>query len=487
MNQPGNGSARTVTYSINAPAGGWSTANDGDYFINMQPNQVQDSAGDSVKAEPLAAFSIAIAPVSIPSTGGADTYYVESDPISVYTEMFVNTPSTGDPMYLFSPTALSPLTISGAGGNDAVTFDFSNGNPLAAAGASFDGGIGVNSLSIIGSPGNDSITVDGAQVNFGDEPINYANTQSIVVTGGGGDDTLEQLAQPGATLAFGGDGQPTLIVDAGSYTFTGTPTVNTSTMTVFDYSSILFSAASPGAGITAQTLAALNLGPAATATLLNPASHGDRTVLVLGNLTESSTSTLNLGSNDMIVQGGNFPNLVTKIRSGLNLSHGGYWNGPGITSSTAAAGGNTALGIELNSNGSGGTLVSTFDGQGVSSSAVLIKYTYYGDANLDGKVNASDYALLDNGLNMGLTGWQNGDFNYDGVINGDDYALADNAYNTQGSVTLAAIPAAPPTTNTAQTAAPMAVAISIPNNSGTDETMELKKNRRSLLDLLDGE
>jgi hypothetical protein len=60
-------------------------------------------------------------------------------------------------------------------------------------------------------------------------------------------------------------------------------------------------------------------------------------------------------------------------------------------------------------------------------------YTYYGDANLDGQVDASDYSLIDNGYLNGLTGWQNGDFNYDGVINGSDYTLIDNAYNMQGS------------------------------------------------------
>ena len=63
-----------------------------------------------------------------------------------------------------------------------------------------------------------------------------------------------------------------------------------------------------------------------------------------------------------------------------------------------------------------------------------MKYTYYGDANLDGKVDASDYSLIDSGYasNGADTGWYNGDFNYDGVINGSDYTLIDNAFNTQG-------------------------------------------------------
>jgi hypothetical protein len=64
---------------------------------------------------------------------------------------------------------------------------------------------------------------------------------------------------------------------------------------------------------------------------------------------------------------------------------------------------------------------------------VLVKYTYYGDANLDGQVDGSDYTLIDNGFNQhgSLTGWYNGDFNYDGKIDGSDYTLIDNAFNTQ--------------------------------------------------------
>ena len=80
---------------------------------------------------------------------------------------------------------------------------------------------------------------------------------------------------------------------------------------------------------------------------------------------------------------------------------------------------------------------STFDGEPVGDTDVLIKYTFYGDTNLDGLVNAADYTALDNGFNTQsgptpLTGWRNGDFNYDGVINGDDYTLIDNPWQHPG-------------------------------------------------------
>jgi len=82
---------------------------------------------------------------------------------------------------------------------------------------------------------------------------------------------------------------------------------------------------------------------------------------------------------------------------------------------------------------------------------VAVKYTYYGDANLNGTVDGSDYSLIDNGYTSHgtLTGWQNGDFNYDGAINGSDYTLMDNAFNTQGAQLAAAI-ASPDALATAQ-------------------------------------
>ena len=63
-------------------------------------------------------------------------------------------------------------------------------------------------------------------------------------------------------------------------------------------------------------------------------------------------------------------------------------------------------------------------------------YTYNGDANLDGKVNADDYFLIDSHYNQGAPvndgeAFHSGDFNYDGHINGDDYALIDAAFTGQ--------------------------------------------------------
>jgi hypothetical protein len=75
----------------------------------------------------------------------------------------------------------------------------------------------------------------------------------------------------------------------------------------------------------------------------------------------------------------------------------------------------------------------SFEGSPVLATDVLIKYTWYGDANLDGKVDGSDYSRIDSGFLAHATGWANGDFNYDNTVNGSDYTLIDNAFNTQGN------------------------------------------------------
>src|SRR4029079_19098706 len=73
----------------------------------------------------------------------------------------------------------------------------------------------------------------------------------------------------------------------------------------------------------------------------------------------------------------------------------------------------------------------TFDGSEVAASDVLVKYTWYGDSDFNGRVNFDDYVRTDNGFNNHLSGWLNGDFDLNGVVNFDDYVLIDLAFNTQ--------------------------------------------------------
>jgi hypothetical protein len=85
----------------------------------------------------------------------------------------------------------------------------------------------------------------------------------------------------------------------------------------------------------------------------------------------------------------------------------------------------------------GGT--GTFSGQPYTATDTLVKYTWNGDATLDGRVTFDDYVKIDTGFNQQLTGWLNGDFNYSGGVSFDDYVLIDIAFNQQNGTLSRAI------------------------------------------------
>jgi chondroitin AC lyase len=198
-----------------------------------------------------------------------------------------------------------------------------------------------------------------------------------------------------------------------------------------------------------------NINTGGTLTIAPPLTHASRQLLVVnsGNLniagtTGAWTGTVDLTGNDLDIANGNLAQITDQLRSG---NANGSWAGTGIMSSTSADDSThlTALGVILNGStyGTSGSL-GLFDGTNPAPTDVLVKYTYIGDANLDGQIDGSDYTLIDNGFNNHLTGWQNGDFNYDGKIDGSDYTLLDNAFNMQAGSLASTFDA----TNTAQIA-----------------------------------
>src|SRR5207237_1466113 len=101
-----------------------------------------------------------------------------------------------------------------------------------------------------------------------------------------------------------------------------------------------------------------------------------------------------LTSNALITTGTPISVIKGYITSAYNA---GSWTGTGLTSTHAAAIAadptnlhKTALGYASASS----LGVSLFDGQSVSGTNVLVRYTYSGDANLDGTVNALDFNAL---------------------------------------------------------------------------------------------
>jgi len=114
--------------------------------------------------------------------------------------------------------------------------------------------------------------------------------------------------------------------------------------------------------------------------------------------------------------------------------HNGAWDGFGITSGAARFNPNHSTALGLLSGAEFKSLrgpAATFGGLPVADTDALVKYTWYGDSDLNGKVNFDDYVRIDQGFNNHLSGWLNGDFDYSGQVNFDDYVLIDLAFNTQ--------------------------------------------------------
>jgi hypothetical protein len=411
----------TVSYLINGTSPACfttATLTPGSYTFQVT---MTDTHGVSMTSS----VSLVVEYSTINGTSGNDTIRLVRNgaALEVYVNNITSTPTYTVPY----ASQTQAFTVAGLAGNDNIIVDFSGGaTPVPTAGITTDGTTGGSSdtLTITGTSGNDTATVNATTIAFNGSTITYANMESIVVNSGAGSDTLTQTAQPGGVLSFTGGASDTLNINSGNYAFP---------------------APSAGAGIVATSFNTLSIAMGSTVSLATAAQHSDRTVLSLSTLTilggtDAWTGKLDLGGNDLIVSAGNLTTITNQIKSGLNAAASGYWNGNGITSSTAAADAAhlTALGVLLN-NAAGspvygtGTFYGPFDGQSPASAAVLVKFTDYGDTDLNGVVDGGDYSRIDNGFNMGLTNWVDGNFNYDAAgVDGADYALIDNTFNSGG-------------------------------------------------------
>src|SRR5205807_5077059 len=147
--------------------------------------------------------------------------------------------------------------------------------------------------------------------------------------------------------------------------------------------------------------------------------------------------------------GSTYTGVTGLIQSGRNS---GNWSGPGIiTSKTdATTSVRTSIGVataQQVKNLSSATATAVWAGQTVTGSDTLVMYTYGGDANLDGKIDISDYGRIDFNIPLHTTGWFNGDFNYDGKIDISDYGIIDfnigiqgTPFSTAGGLSATAVP-----------------------------------------------
>jgi autotransporter-associated beta strand protein len=140
--------------------------------------------------------------------------------------------------------------------------------------------------------------------------------------------------------------------------------------------------------------------------------------------------TLDVANNDLVVQStaankaNDFARLHQLLEIGFNA---GNWAGNGITSSTAAGNPNTDTTLSLVDNALLG--YTDFSGVPVTADSILLKYTYYGDIDQNGQVDADDLTVFAN--NFGRTSGAtqvDGDIDFNGTVDADDLTVFANNF-----------------------------------------------------------
>jgi len=293
-----------------------------------------------------------------------------------------------------------PLTISGPITQTAGNFGFTKSTGLA------------------------KLTIGGTTANT------YAGLTRV-------NDGAVELNKPAGVTAVGGD----LSVFGGSVKLLADNQIaDTSNVTIANAGTTVdLNGKSETVGGLTMTGGSLTTGTASGGT-------GAFTVFRATSLALSGAAKFDLGGNRMIIDyAGASP--AQSIRQAILSAKGtGNWAGPGLTSNLLAISANAAknaLGYAEASDAlspAGGM----FAGQSVDGTAILVRYTIQGDANLDGTVNFNDLLALARHYNASGADvtWGVGDFDYNGTVNFNDLLTLARNYNQ--ALPAGAIPGATP-------------------------------------------
>jgi autotransporter-associated beta strand protein len=308
---------------------------------------------------------------------------------------------------------------TGASGTEAIFMPQTSG---VTAGMTVTGGnLPSGTVSVVSVDSPTQITVNRSRTtaitNFAGAdtltftPSNFDRTLTLSGTNTGNNTLSAALGNSagGGKLSISKLGTGTWVLN-GANTYTGGTTVSAGTLKL---------------GNTLKTSTSINVASGAALVMTTNGSH----VLFTPSLTIAAGGTLDLNDNDLVVDytgASPWAKIKALLTSGFN---NGNENGPGIISSAALVNGTGELGYAENSD----VNLANVDGVVPDQSAVIVKYTYFGDTNLDGSVTTSDFQrFLDGFTNHGST-WTQGDFTYDGKVDlGNDFELFLIGYLSQG-------------------------------------------------------
>jgi len=332
------------------------------------------------------------------------------------------------------------ITINGAIDLGGVrTHNITNTADTEYAGGMTGGGLikaGAGRLIISGYSNYNGVTTisTGEVMVRGVKPLGSPVAPTIVSSGA----TLRldfdaRLVEPITLSGTGNDGLGAL-TSSGEFTSTGTLTLAASALINVDSGSRLdvlhlddFSATLTKSGAGVLTVNRFRGGAvsvnAGVVRIRSGGTNDSTSRIVAGSV--SPGAALDMTNNAMVLDYTGPSPLATVTNLLTSGYAGGAWTGSGINSSTAAATIGVGIGIaEASAIGS----PPTFYGQPADATSLLLRYTLYGDADLDRTVNIADFARL--GANFNLPGgWVNGDFNYSGTVNIADFALLASNFN----------------------------------------------------------
>jgi autotransporter-associated beta strand protein len=245
-----------------------------------------------------------------------------------------------------------------------------------------------------------SLSATPGVIRFNGSTATIRNSnRTITVNGIGVLDFEGTVAEdvPGRSLTKAGNGGMVL---GGANSYTGGTFVNGGTLVAANGDAFAGGALAVADGAT---------------TKINP---GTTKAVTLTTLNTNASGKVDLADNSMVIKGMPDTQVRALLQSGYN---GGHWDGPtGITSSSAAASTETSVGYASNAS----LNLTEFKGViGLTATDVLVKYTYAGDANLDGKVDIGDLGLLAGAWQQAGKVWFDGDFTYNGTVDIGDLGL----------------------------------------------------------------
>jgi hypothetical protein len=333
-----SGKALPVTYTVSAPSGGWTTADDGTYAVALVAGQVSDAAGNAAAAAALGSFAVALgAPVGMLAARSPIT-------VAATTSVSLAITYTGTAAAINAGTvAVGNLTVTGPSG---ATLTISSATAGSASGLSLPvvytvaaptGGFtaaddGTYTVATVANQVKDSAGTAAPATVLGTFAVDIATTPPTAVLAAVPAVTTAGTATVSLTVSYTG---ASVAIDAttigvGDLNVTGsdgsTPSVTSATAGTAsgDTLPVTYTVAAPGNGFAAGTdvtyTVALAAGTVAdvTGTTALAATLGTFTVDIAGSVTPIVTvgnlsSTVTVVASPATVDTGNLVQLTATV------------------------------------------------------------------------------------------------------------------------------------------------------------------------------